>query len=375
MDVSQSENQPCRYFFPRLKPFVEYSFAVNKILFFARPGTAIELEDAGKFIFTVCNLMDGEKSIEDIREKLSSDYPVETAFLEDLLSTLDNEGLIEDLAVCKPGSLSVYDVERWSRNIEFLGAYSKAKDNKYSHQEKIKKMKVCLLGLGGVGSGVLYNLVAMGVQNIRIVDFDNVELSNLNRQIIYDECDVGKSKAEAARAKILRFYPQANIDAFRKKVVSAESLKDFIEGCDIVINAADQPREHIIDWLNLACVNANIPFICGALDSRYAIYYSIIPGKTGCIECWKSSARKSGVLFQDFYRNEEFRAAESPNVTIMPFISIISGLMCADFLKIATNILSPLSLGKLNSFDFIDGKISTLESWGKDPNCSICNKG
>lgn len=373
MDISQSSHKMKGYELPRLKPFIEYSVADGKIHFFARPGTAIEIADPNHFILSACKLMDGKKSIEAIQQELSVNFPQEAPFLPDLLTLLDNEYLLEDNGCCNHGTLSKYDTERWSRSIEFLGAYCKANENKYSKQEKIKNSRICLLGLGGVGSSVLLNLIAMGVQNIRAVDFDTVDLSNLNRQIIYDECDVGNSKAETAKNKVLQFYPQANIECINSKITSPECIEKFIKDCDFVINAADQPREQIIDWLNCACVKNGIPFICGALDSRYAIYYSVHPGKSGCIECWKSQARKSSALFQDFYRNGEFHTAESANVTIMPFISIISGLMCADLLKLITGIAEPLSLGTLNSYDFIDGKISTLESWGRNQQCAVCS--
>ncbi|MHB1949412.1 MAG: HesA/MoeB/ThiF family protein, partial [Gammaproteobacteria bacterium] len=266
----------------------------------------------------------------------------------------------------------IYDTTRWSRNIEFFGAHCKANDNKYSYQEKLKSTKVVIFGLGGVGSNILYNLAAMGVCNIKAVDFDEVELSNLNRQIIYNESDIGILKSVAAKNRISEFLPNSNIDFINKKISSSADIEELISGQDIVICAIDQPREAIMDWFNTACIKYNIPFLCGALDSKIATYYTVFPKKTGCIECWKTNAKKTGFIFQNLIQQEAFISSSSPNVAIMPFISIISGLISNDFLKIVTGIAEPQSLGRLCSFDFISAQITISESWEKNPDCQVC---
>jgi len=166
--------------------------------------------------------------------------------------------------------------------------------------------------------------------------------------------------ADVAKNKILQFLPNANTGFINKK------------GQDILISVVDQPRESIIDWVNEACIKEKIPLICGALDWKWALYYSIIPGKTGCIECWKINAKKSNLLFHELIREKEFLKAASPNVAIAPLIAILTGLILTDLLKIITGIEEPKSLGKLQAFDFHTTTISTLESWDVNPNCVIC---
>jgi len=267
--------------------------------------------------------------------------------------------------------LTEYDLTRWSR-IEFFGAHCKATDNKYSYQEKIKLSKVVILGLGGVGSNILYNLAAMGVCNIKAVDFDDVELSNLNRQIIYNEADIGQPKSIVSKDRISSFLPSANIEFINKKLSCIEEIEEIIFDQNFVIVAIDDPREKIMDWCNLACVKQNIPFLCGAIDSRLAICYTIIPGKTGCIECWKTHSSKSTLLFQNLLQNQNFVSSNNRNIAIMPFISILSGLIANEFLKIVTGIGIPQSVGQLCSFDFVSSQITISESWKRNPVCSIC---
>lgn len=314
--------------------------------------------------------MDGVISFDILKEKISSTYPKESQFLHNLLAVLDNEHLLEDCFFNK--NSFDYDQERWSKNTEFFGAYCRSNENKYEKQHKLSMIKVTVLGLGGVGSNVLLNLAALGVLNIKIIDFDVVSLSNLNRQVLYNELDIGNYKCDIAKTKILDFLPEANIEQFNKKIESEHDIEKIIYDQDFVIAAADVPRDLILDWVNKACVKFKIPYICGGLDSMWATYYSIIPGVSGCMECWKHNASKQNYLYQDIVREDDFYAVVSSNVAIMPLISIVSGLISSEFLKIVTGIADPQALGKLCAFDFKTASITVQELWNKEPECPIC---
>ncbi len=288
----------------RIKPFLEYYPCKGKIFFLKNPGSAIVMDDPTGFIASTCKLMDGNVTLSELTTLLEERHPNEAPYLENLLDVLDESKLLEDTTTNKPGKLTAYDITRWQRNIEFFGAYLKASENKYAAQLKLQSIKVTLLGLGGAGSHLLYDMAALGILHIKAVDFDKVELSNLNRQILYNESDIGHFKTDIAKNRILQFCPNANIQFINKKIISHEALGEIISGQDIVISVIDQPREHIIDWVNISCVKHNIPFICGAFDWKWALYYSVMPRKTGCIECWKNSARKSKILFQELMQKK-----------------------------------------------------------------------
>jgi len=358
---------------PKLKPFLEFYTNEDKIFFFKNPGTAIEMSDPSGFISSVCNLMDGNLSQAQLAQMLCDTYPYESKYLPDLLNVLNEQYLLEDTNKNQPNILTEYDISRWRRNIEFFGAYSKADENKYSQQEKLKTIKVTLLGLGGAGSHLLYDLAALGIHHIQAIDFDTIELSNLNRQILYDETNIGSLKTEVAKNKINSFSPNADIKFINKKISSSDDIEQLLYDQDIVISVVDQPRESIIDWVNIACVRRKVPFICGAFDQKWALCYSVMPHKTGCIECWKTSARKSNMLFHDLTKKPNFVTASSPNVAIVPFIAILTGLILTDFLKMVTGISEAKSLGKLLAFDFESTSISVVESWERDPGCLVCH--
>jgi thiazole/oxazole-forming peptide maturase SagC family component len=330
------------------------------------------MDDSLNFINSTCKLLNGEHEFDALKEMLSIDFPEQTPYLENLLIKLDSEYLLEDNLYNHSSVLTDTEKSRWSRNIEFFASYCKADQNKYAFQETLKSTKVAIFGLGGVGSNILLNLAAMGIQNIRAIDFDKVELSNLNRQIIYDESDIGSLKSTAAKKKLNKFAPNSNFEFINKKINCSEDISELINGYDIVISAIDHPREFIMEWFNVACVENNIPFITGSLDSKVAICYTIIPGKTGCIECWKNNANKSGFVFQQLVQHKNFVSSHSPNVAIMPLISIVSGLVSSEILKIITGIAEPQSLGKMCTFDFLTSQITTTENWKRAPDCLIC---
>jgi molybdopterin/thiamine biosynthesis adenylyltransferase len=357
---------------PRLKPVVNYFNANNKVYFFKRPGFSISLNDKTGFILSAIKLMDGKKDYEQLIQILLKNYSSEVPYFQKLLETLDKELLIEDCAKNINSQLTEYDLERWSRNIEFFGAHSSAQDNKYLYQNRIKNAKVIILGLGGLGSSILFDMIALGVEHLKVVDFDKVELSNLNRQILYRENDIGSPKVDAAKKNIEAFSKTAKIEAINKKIASAQDIEELISGQDILISAADYPPGKIIDWINEVCIKNGIPFICGALDTEWAAYHSVIPGISGCIECWKSSAKKTNFLLQDIMNSESFKMNLSPNSTIIPFLSIASGLMASEFVKIISGIFPPSGLSKLTAFNFISSQIKTPEEWNKNPDCKIC---
>lgn len=360
------------YLKPCLKPLVEFYSDNERIYFFHRPGVAVKMKDPTGFIHFVCKVMDGEKNLDEIKKEASLLFPREVIYLCDLLEALDNEYLLEDKSCNTPEILSEYDVIRWSRNIEFFGAHCKATENKYSYQEQLQSIKVTIFGLGGVGSNVLLNLAALGIKSIKVVDFDKVELSNLNRQVVYSEYDIGNLKSESAKNRLNSFLISNSFEFINKKILSSLDIEEIITDQDVVIVAIDQPRENIVDWFNTACINKNIPFICGSLDSHLITLYTIIPKQTGCIDCWKLS-KQDALSFQNIIQSEKFSSAESPNVAIMPAISLVAGLISNELLKLVTGISKPNALGKLYTFNFMTLESKAIESWERSPLCQSCS--
>ena len=151
-------------------------------------------------------------------------------------------------------------------------------------QRRLKNAKVCVIGLGGLGSPVSIQLATMGVGLLRIVDRDVVDISNLHRQHLYGVDVVGYPKAEAAADRLSKLNPNIEIEPMPVSVTpsNAEAL---VRGMDIVVDCLDSmaPRYS----LNRACVKLGIPLIHGAVITQIGNATTIIPGETVCLECFQ----------------------------------------------------------------------------------------
>ena len=137
----------------------------------------------------------------------------------------------------------------------------------YIGMEKLKDAKICVVGAGGIGNPVLNQLVGMGIGNIRIVDRDVVEISNLHRQHLYTDVDIGKVKVEAALERLQKMNPNVKIEAIPISVTKYTAEK-IIKDYDIVIDALDSIDARYA--LNDACLKLGIPFIyAGALGNGW----------------------------------------------------------------------------------------------------------
>lgn len=178
-------------------------------------------------------------------------------------------------AVAGGSELKNEDLQRYSRQIMldeigFVGL------------EKLRKAKVCVVGVGGIGNPVVTQLTAMGVGKLKIVDRDIIEISNLHRQHLYTENDIGRVKVEAAKERLEKINSSVEIEAVPNSVTkyTAESI---VDGFDIVVDALDSIDARYA--LNDACIKLNIPLIyAGALGMLGSIC-TIIPNKTACLRC------------------------------------------------------------------------------------------
>ncbi len=171
--------------------------------------------------------------------------------------------------------LSSKELDRFSRQVmlEEIG---------YQGQLKLKNAKVCVVGTGGLGNPITTRLAAMGIGTLRIVDRDVIELSNLHRQTMFDEDDVGQVKVEVAAKKLQKLNPDCKIEALAISVNDYTAL-EVVEGCDVVVDALDSVNARYA--LNKACVKFGIPFVTGAAVGVSGQIFTILPGTSACYHC------------------------------------------------------------------------------------------
>ncbi len=149
-------------------------------------------------------------------------------------------------------------------------------------QEKLKKSRVLITGVGGLGSAAAYYLTAAGVGSLRIVDRDQVDLSNLNRQILHWEPDLDRPKVESAKEKLSKLNSWTDLD-IRQDEINEETLPRLMDGCDLVLDGLDNfPTRYLV---NQQILRQEIPFIYGGILGMMGMATMILPGQTPCLRC------------------------------------------------------------------------------------------
>ena len=254
-------------------------------------------------------------------------------------------------AVAGGSELSSKELERYSRQVmlEEIG---------YEGQLKLKNAKVCVVGVGGLGNPIATRLVAMGIGKIRIVDRDVIELSNLHRQTMFDESDIGQVKVEVAAKKLKKMNPDVIIEALPVSVNDYTAF-DIVEGCDVVIDALDSVNARYS--LNKACVKKNIPFVTGAAVGVSGQVFTIIPHQTACYHC----------IFPSLDENSmPTCSTEGVHPSIL---SIVGGIEVAEAVKIMIGrpptLANKLLYIDMDNLDFNSALFKKVEE------CPVCGIG
>jgi molybdopterin-synthase adenylyltransferase len=169
--------------------------------------------------------------------------------------------------------LSERELERYKRQILLFGEEG---------QEKLKKAHIFIAGAGGLGSPIAIYLAVAGVGTITIVDMDTVDQSNLNRQILHTDRDVGRKKTVSAIEKLQELNGDITINAI-DTTISGDNIGKLVGRADGIVDAMDNfPIRYL---LNETAIRKNIPLFHGAIRGLYGQATTIIPGKTPCLAC------------------------------------------------------------------------------------------
>lgn len=149
-------------------------------------------------------------------------------------------------------------------------------------QEILKRSSTTIIGCGALGGIIANNLARAGIGHIRLADRDIVELNNLQRQMPFEEADVGRPKAEAAAEHLARINSTIEITPSAVHVAPG-NIEELIDGCDLVIDATDNLETRLL--INDACFKQGIPWVYGGAIETVGMSMSFIPGETACFRC------------------------------------------------------------------------------------------
>ncbi len=181
------------------------------------PNFAVEIEDENNLFIKLIDLLDGSNNVENIYNCMKIDYPISFTEIQEIIESLNDMGVLENGEDTFANESEILR-KKYNNNINYFSAFSNLNKSKFSFQEKLCETKVLVIGMGGLGSNVLYQLSGLGVGNIVTVDFDDIEHKNLNRQILYSENNIGKKKTDIGIERLKEFNSSINFNSYERKI-------------------------------------------------------------------------------------------------------------------------------------------------------------
>lgn len=226
-------------------------------------------------------------------------------------------------------------------------------------QLKLKNSRVLIVGLGGLGSPVALYLAAAGVGELHVADFDTVDLTNLQRQIVHDTSSVGQSKVDSGLRRLEAINPEIKLVAHRS-ALDTDSLADAVAAVDLVLDCCDNfgTREAV----NKACVAARKPLVSGAairLEGQLSVFDSRQP-TSPCYHCLYGRGS-----------DEDLTCSEAG--VLGPLVGLVGSLQALEALKILAGFGEPL-VGRLLLVDAMTTRFRELRV-KRDPACRVCGSG
>ncbi len=225
-------------------------------------------------------------------------------------------------------------------------------------QERLARSTVLLVGLGGLGTPAALYLAAAGVERLLLNDFDRVDLSNLQRQVLYRESDLGKLKTEAAAAALSALNPDCRLETLEGRLDQA-ALATAVARADVVLDGSDNFGTRFA--VNAACVAAKKPLVSGAAI-RYEGQLAVFDARDPTSPCY-------ACLYEE--GSEELENCQQ-NGVLAPLTGVLGSMMAVETLKILAETGRPL-LGRLLCFDALSGEMR-YTTFEKDPACPVCSR-
>ncbi len=223
-------------------------------------------------------------------------------------------------------------------------------------QRKLRRSKVAIVGLGGLGSASSLYLALVGVGHLRLVDQDIVELSNLHRQLLYSLADLRYSKVEAAAKRIHEINPEINVETVSENA-RRSNIEQIVRGMDCVVDGLDNMETRYL--LNRACVKHKVPYVYGAaigIEGALSVFH---PPEAPCLEC--------------VFPNVEDRYLQTCKTrgVLGATAGIIGTMQAMETIKLLAGIGETLE-GKLMICDFSDMHFFMIDVYRR-PNCPVCS--
>lgn len=306
----------------------------------------------GEIAYYLGQLLSGRYSLDECAELFSnkSSYTIEQA--RSIICQLYQNGHIED--ALSETSLSELERKRYSRSANYFSWINKNPEpSHWRAQELIRCADVVVLGVGGIGGVVAYHLVANGVRSVTLIDNDHVEISNLNRQFIFSENDIGDPKVIVAARKLSTINSDVQVLPMMKTITSSAEIIELMKPASLLFRCADSPDDMPF-WVSDAALRTRTPWIDCSYAGPVIQCCMFIPGKTGCYRCIREAERKRHEAegHSEIYSDH----VPSGNPAFGPIVHMAGSLAAYEGIRFITG-LSPRSVGRAihqNVFEYKD---------------------
>ncbi len=318
-----------------------------------------------KEAFDCLQYLDGLHSIEEIAVK--ANLPV--AEVKRLVLALQKSRVLTTRK-----QLAVIKQDRFATQRNFFAEFETRTQSREVMQDRLHQAQVAIIGLGGIGTWVAQGLALAGVRNFVIVDPDVVELSNLNRQCLFNVGDIGSVKVQVAEQKLRITDPEISVRGVVRRVVSVQDCLEEMRGSSIIISCADDPSTDAVNRIVTEVgFELNVPHIlCGGYDGHLSfIGPTVIPGKSACWFCYEHSLDKQ--LHRAEYQQLAVTNAHSKGGNIAAISAITANYHVLDALKVITGFLRPTMTNKAAELDFRTYDIN-FRKFRKRHTCPYCGQ-
>jgi sulfur-carrier protein adenylyltransferase/sulfurtransferase len=248
-------------------------------------------------------------------------------------------------------SLTPDEIRRYSRHLIIP-------DVAMDGQKRLKNAKVLCVGAGGLGSPALMYLAAAGVGTLGIIDFDVVDESNLQRQVIHGQSDVGRSKAESARDSVKEINPLVNVPLHQERLDSSNAMRIFAD-YDLIVDGTDNFATRYL--VNDACVLLGKPYVWGSIyrfDGQASVFWA---DYGPCYRCLYPEPPPPGMVPS---------CAEGGVLGVL--CASVGSIQVTEAIKVLTGVGDPL-VGRLMIYDALEMTYRSVKV-RKDPECPLCGK-
>lgn len=323
-------------------------FKMKNSYFYKYNNDFIEISDV-EIMDYILNILDGVEylEMEALVQKIQEYFELEISDVNELIYDLLQIGFLTEFK----------EKDRYTTNELFFSLFNNPK--KIELQKKIEDTEICVLGLGG-STLIIQQLAQIGIGKITGVDYDFLEETNLNRQVIFKEDDIGKLKTYALQKNLKEINSSIKYDFKNIFVDSKDKIANIISSADIVILALDEPIIDSSIWVFDECKKQKKKLISGGVwgdEVTYTFFDYSLPNQP-CYTCLMEEELRKGDLIRNYIESIKGKHFADFNTTTIFVGSILAGIITSEIVKLITGYARPLESGTALSLNSSTWSIS-----------------